>query len=289
VSLPRITVITPSFNQAEFIRETLESVLDQGYPDLEYFVADAGSTDGTLQILEEFAPRLSWWVSEKDRGQSHAINKGLARATGDVVAWLNSDDLYQPGALRAVGEAFRDRNVEWVTGSCVHLYPDGSTESLPPDASAPVSKWLWYTRVSQPATFWRRSLHDRVGYIDESLHFGMDKDLFVRFLLEGATPHVLNQDLATFRHHPASKTRAQRTRFYKDAVGTIIPRYYARLKGIERLRTRRVAARSSLALSFSLARTGEYAAAARYFVSAHGWNPAVIPFEVVASVSRRLG
>jgi glycosyltransferase involved in cell wall biosynthesis len=284
---PRITVVTPSFNQAAYIRETLESVLDQNYPNLEYFVVDGGSTDETPEILSTFGPRLSWWVSERDRGQSHAINKGLQRATGDIVAWLNSDDLYEPGALQSVAEAFRDQRTQWVAGSCVHLFPDGSRRSMPPESEASLASWLWYTRASQPATFWRRSLHERVGLLDEGLHFGMDKDLFLRFLLDGVRPTVVARDLAVFRHHANAKTSAQSARFRKDAVSTIIPRYYPRLTGLDRVLARRVAARSALALSVDLARAGEYASAARYLFTAHRWNPAVIPVEAAANAVRR--
>jgi glycosyltransferase involved in cell wall biosynthesis len=289
MTLPRITVVTPSFNQGAYIRETLESVLDQNYPNLEYFVVDGGSTDATPEVLSSFGPRLSWWVSERDRGQSHAINKGLVRATGDIVAWLNSDDLYEAGALHSVAEAFKDQRTQWVAGNCVHLFPDASRRSLRPEAEASLASWLWYTRVSQPATFWRRSLHERVGLLDESLHFGIDKDLFLRFLLDGVRPTVVARDLAVCRHHAIAKTSAQSARFRKDAVSTIIPRYYPRLKGLDRVLARRVAARSTLALSVDLAREGEYSSAARYFFEAHRWNPAVIPLEVTASAIRGFG
>ena len=116
VDLPRITIITPSYNQGEFIEQTIESILSQGYPDLEYIVMDGGSTDETVNILEKYEGQL-YWVSEKDRGQAHAINKGWHRATGDIYAWLNADDLLNPGALTKVAREFSDPKTHWLCGA----------------------------------------------------------------------------------------------------------------------------------------------------------------------------
>ena len=129
-SPPTISIITPSLNQAAYLERTLRSVLDQQYPGLEYIVIDGGSTDGSVEILERFGERLSYWVSEPDRGQAHAINKGLERAAGDVVAYINSDDYYLPGALAAAGALFADDSVAWVAGSCRYERPDGTVVSV---------------------------------------------------------------------------------------------------------------------------------------------------------------
>jgi glycosyltransferase involved in cell wall biosynthesis len=209
--LPRITVITPSLNQGRFLGQTIESVLCQEYPNLEYFVIDGGSTDGTLDTLGEYDGRLHW-ISEPDRGQSHAINKGLRMATGDIVAYLNSDDLYEPGALLKVGQFFaRQPETAWLTGRCRIIDPDGWE----------IRRWITLIKnlclrvgsyralqvldyVSQPATFWHRTILERVGLFDETLRYTMDYDYSLRVGQQFELT-VLDEYLASFRVHPASK------------------------------------------------------------------------------------
>ena len=205
--LPRITVVTPSYNQAAFLEQTLLSVLDQGYPDLEYLVLDGGSTDGSVELIRRHGSRLSFWRSEKDGGQAAAIGEGFARATGEVLAWLNSDDYYQPGALLAVGEAFaRAPATDLVYGTMRHVSADGRRLF---DAHM-VLDWrilAWESEfVGQPAMFWRRGLYQRAGGVDPAFRFAMDFDLLVRMLRAGARPAKLRQVLACFREHAASKT-----------------------------------------------------------------------------------
>jgi glycosyltransferase involved in cell wall biosynthesis len=209
--LPRITIITPSLNQGDFIEQTIESVLSQDYPDLEYIVMDGGSSDGTLGILEKYQDRLSW-VSEPDRGQSHAINKGLQRATGDVVAFLNSDDLYEPGALLKVGRFFAGYpDAAWLTGKCRVIDQNGHDVR----SAITLYKNLWLrlgshtvlqvlNYISQPATFWRRTAVEQVGFFDEALHYAMDYDYSLRMGRQFRLG-VLHHYVAAFRVHPGSK------------------------------------------------------------------------------------
>ena len=214
VKHPRITIITPSYNQGEFIEQTIQSILGQEYPDLEYMVIDGGSTDGTLDVLTKYDGRIKW-VSEPDRGQSHAINKGLRTATGDVVAFLNSDDLYEPGALLEVGRFFsRHPQAAWLTGRCRVIDQNGRE----------IRKWMTFIKnfwlrtrsfavlqvldyVSQPATFWRREVVEKVGFFDENLRYAMDYDYSLR-VGQHFKLWVLDEYLASFRIHPTSKAGA---------------------------------------------------------------------------------
>jgi glycosyltransferase involved in cell wall biosynthesis len=212
----RISVVTPSFNQAQFIDRTIQSVLSQaGNFDLEYLVIDGGSTDGTLDVLRRYGGRLDW-VSERDQGQSDAINKGLRRVTGDVVGWLNSDDVLRPGALARVAAAFEEHPAAgWVHGRCDIIDPEDRV----------IRRWLsaykrWcslrysYGRlltenfVCQMTVFWRRSLLEAVGLLDTGLHLAMDYDYWLRLAKLGP-PVYIPQPQAYFRWYPVSKSGAQ--------------------------------------------------------------------------------
>lgn len=209
--LPRISVVTPSFNQGAFIEDTIHSVLGQDYPDLEYVVVDGGSTDNTVEILRSYDDRIRW-ISEPDRGQAHAINKGLRMVSGDIIAYLNSDDVYAPHALRKVGQLFaRHPAANWLTGRCRTIDLEGREIRRP----ITLYKNLWLglrsyralkvlNYISQPATFWTRNVIDAVGEFDESLVYAMDYDYSLRvgrrFKL-----WALDDYLAAFRVHPTSK------------------------------------------------------------------------------------
>lgn len=209
---PKISIITPSLNQASFIEETILSVLSQKYPNLEYLVIDGGSADGTLEILKKYQDHLTW-ISEKDSGQSTAINKGLRMATGDVVAFLNSDDLYEPGTLAMVGEYFsRYENAFWLTGYCLNI--DQTGREIRSFIRGYKNFWLRCNHyqilkvlnfISQPSTFWRRSAMTEVGFLDESLHYTMDYDYWLR-LGRRFPLHVIRKNLSKFRLHEHSKS-----------------------------------------------------------------------------------
>jgi glycosyltransferase involved in cell wall biosynthesis len=219
----RISLVTPSFNQGEYIERTIQSVLSQrGDFELSYNVIDGGSSDATLSILERYRDRLSF-VSEKDDGQVDAINKGLRATTGDIVGWLNSDDVLLPGALAAVADAFRARpQLEWLHGRCEIIDPQ----------DRPVRKWVSLYKhvralrhsfdnlitenyVSQMTVFWRRSVHDRIGLLDASLQFAFDYDLWLR-LAQRSAPLYLPQKLACFRWYPTSKSGAMFERQFRE-------------------------------------------------------------------------
>ncbi len=210
----KVSVVTPSFNQGAYIERTIESVLAQrGAFDLEYLVVDGGSTDETLSILRRYEGRLRF-MSEPDGGQSDAINKGFRMTTGGVVAWLNSDDTYMPGALDSVVRTLARTGARWCFGECPIIDEhDAEIRSAITRYKAWVSRRYTLRRlvgrnfIPQPATFFRRDLLDEVGPIDQSLHYAMDYDLWLRFA-RVAEPVFVPEPLACFRWHDASKTGA---------------------------------------------------------------------------------
>jgi glycosyltransferase involved in cell wall biosynthesis len=222
----RVSIVTPSYNHAKFIQRTIDSVLgQQGDFTLEYRVIDGGSSDGTREVLQRYDdPRMSW-ISERDDGQVDAINKGLRAATGDIVGWVNSDDVLMPGALARVVRAFREHpRAEWLHGRC----------EIIDEHDRPVRKWVGLYKhlrarrhsfdnlltenyVSQMTAFWRRSVHDEVGYLDPELKLAFDYDLWLRLAHRGP-PLYLDERLACFRWYPTSKSGAQfEAQFREDA------------------------------------------------------------------------
>lgn len=223
--LPRITIITPSFQQAVFLEQTIQSVMAQDYPNLEFFVIDGGSTDGSVEIIRRYAAHINWWVSEKDNGQSDAINKGLQRAGGDIITWLNSDDLLLPNALHTVVELFDKHPQAWVVHGKTRLFGEGfpTTEKGAPNP-CPEALYLAKLPFPQPSAFFRREALQAVGLIDTSLHYGMDYDLFLRMYLQGRDFIGTTAILSGYRLHKDAKGVAVQARFAKDYA-----RIFARL------------------------------------------------------------
>jgi glycosyltransferase involved in cell wall biosynthesis len=219
---PKISIVTPSFNQGNFIEATIRSVLSQGYPNLEYLVMDGGSTDQTVEILKKYNGQLSW-VSEKDRGQSHAINKGFNLATGDIFSYINSDDVYEPGGLHRVGAFFASHpQAHWLTGRCRIINSQGN--EIRKLITAYKNFWLLSKSyqvlsvidyISQPATFWRREVIRRIGSFNEELHLAMDYDYSLRVGKQYRL-WVVNDYLASFRVHSGSKSALIRDHFNED-------------------------------------------------------------------------
>jgi glycosyltransferase involved in cell wall biosynthesis len=204
---PKISIVTPSYNQRAFIERTIRSVLNQNYPNLEYIIIDGGSTDGSVEIIKKYSDKLAYWVSEKDQGQAHAINKGFRQATGDIVGWLNSDDEYFDWALETVAKTFiANKDVDFFFGN--RLTVDENGRILRDDRHTRFSfsaLVLYGMIVSQPATFWKRELFEKYGYLDESQCFCMDYEFFCRVGAHIKAKHI-RKHLARFRRHSSSKS-----------------------------------------------------------------------------------
>lgn len=202
-----VSIVTPSFNQARFLEATIQSVLGQDYPDIEYIIVDGGSTDGSEAIIRKYADRLAWWVSEPDRGQTDAINKGFARARGDVLAWINSDDTYQPGAVREAVDYLTSRDeIGLVYGDANYIDEHGRVIGRFPAAQTDYRRLrAGYVHIPQQSSFFRASLWRQVGPLDPSFFFAMDYDLWVR--LAALAPVCYHpRPWANFRLHSSAKT-----------------------------------------------------------------------------------
>ena len=225
--LPRITIVTPSYNQARFVGWTARSVFLQRYPELEYIMMDGGSTDGTAKVLEPSADRFAWFVSERDKGQSDAISRGFARSTGDIMAYLNSDDMLAPGALHTVAQFFQDHpevDVVYSHRCTVDEHNKVLWYWLLPEHSD------WYMMrwdlIPQETCFWRRRLFEKVGNVDPTFRFAMDYDLFFRFMqtAPGRTRR-LDRFIGVFRQHDEAKTTRLMETVGADEIRRVWKRY----------------------------------------------------------------
>jgi glycosyltransferase involved in cell wall biosynthesis len=207
---PKISIVTPSFNQGQYIEETILSVLSQNYPNLEYIIIDGGSTDNTIDIIKKYESRITYWVSEPDTGQSHAINKGLKKCTGEIFNWLNSDDWYIPGALFEVANAFRvNSTAQFVSGYENHVEQSGMINlHTGTFIKSTIEETIEFCEVSQPSTFFKLEAIRRVHGVSEDLHLIMDGEMWVKLLLlYGKENFVkINKVLVNFRLHANSKT-----------------------------------------------------------------------------------
>jgi len=227
--LPSISVVTPSYNQCRFVEQTIRSVLFQQYPKLEYIIIDGGSTDGSVDIIRDYSPWLTYWTSEPDRGQAHAINKGFARATGEVLCWLNSDDYFLPGTLLTAGRALAGHTgCHALAGHCRRIYQDGlpsvELKGRYENRRRLLQFWRGY-QMHQAAIFWRREVLETVGFLDEQLHLIMDFDYWAR-ISEHFDFANIDQTLTCCNYHDEAKTGDDYAGYHRD-----LKRYAHRYRG----------------------------------------------------------
>lgn len=266
---PKISIVTPSFNQGRFLEETILSVLNQKYANLEYIVIDGGSSDESVDIIRRYENSLAYWISEKDNGQVHAINKGLEQATGDIFAFINSDDVYLPGAFAAVAEYFENYlECEWVCGDTIMFGEGYATEliqTVVPRSAAHCLSWAY--NAAQPGHFWKRELVE--GGFDESWRYDFDHDLYVRLLLAGHRCEHIPLPFAAYRLHAVSKTVAEGHRQIEE-FDRSAEVYESSLQGADRRWCR---ATRFLRRSYAASEAGNKRESARWLMRALATHP----------------
>lgn len=206
---PKISIVTPSYNQGQYLEQTILSVLGQNFENLEYIIIDGGSTDNSVQIIKKYETYLKYWISEPDKGQSHAINKGFQIATGDIFAWINSDDLYMPGIFNIVCRKIQLNETGLYLGECIHFMECDRTVKSWGSNVANLSKTVDLSvndYIIQPATFWTKKTWEKVGHLEENLHFGFDWEWFLRAKNQKIPFYSINLPVALYRIHNTQKS-----------------------------------------------------------------------------------
>ncbi|PKN92097.1 MAG: glycosyltransferase [Chloroflexi bacterium HGW-Chloroflexi-6] len=274
---PLITIVTPSYNQSRYLEQTIRSVLAQDYPSIEYFVIDGGSTDSSVEIIQKYEKQLAGWVSEKDKGQAEAINKGFQRAGGEFIAWLNSDDLYQPGAVRQAIETFQKHpEAGLVYGDVLSIDENGQSFNLQTFQPFDLIDLMAFNIISQPAVFMRRSVLEQAGLLDPSYHLLLDHQLWLR--MARLAPMVyIPETLAAARYHAEAKNLARTADFGREAFRIVDwMRADPLLAPVFEQNRHRILAGAHRLDAFYLLDGGLYGASLRAYGQAFRYNPPVV-------------
>ena len=234
-----VSIITPSYNQALYLEQTIQSVLEQDYPRIEYIVVDGASTDDSFEIIKKYNDRLAYWISEKDSGQAEAINKGFARAKGEILGWLNSDDYYLPNTISAVVKCFEESpDAVMLYGDMLAVNDKGQTLNILKYKQLSLEDLLCFQIIGQPSVFFRRSALEKTGWLEPSFHFMLDHHLWIRLAQQGRILHV-PQVWSAARYHPQAKNRARAAEFGREAFRVLDwvktqPNLAEAMSGVER-------------------------------------------------------
>lgn len=215
-SLPKISIITPSYNQGKFLEQTILSVINQNYPNLEYIIMDGGSSDDSVEIIKKHLNKITYWESKRDNGQADAINKGLSKCTGDIICWINSDDVLMDGALENIAQKFKNINEPAIVSGNfrtidvngnVIWQPKSENDSLyASNYSALDLLKCWRNTLPQPSTFWNRAAFEKLRLLNANYHFAMDLEYWLRAISMGIKIYKTNSVYSSFRVHPKSKS-----------------------------------------------------------------------------------
>lgn len=274
---PLVSIITPSYNQAQFLEETIQSVLEQDYPNIEYLVVDGGSNDGSIDIIRKYSGSLAWWASEKDRGQADAINKGFSRAKGEVIAWINSDDYYVPGAVSNAVRALQvNPSAGMVYGKVQVVDEKDEVLNTLTYANWQLPDLMSFHIIGQPAVFMRRNILEKAGFLDLNYHFLLDHHLWLRMGLESSFQYIPNL-WARAHYHEGCKNLAQAAEFGKEAWRIVewmksTPDFEPYLKG----NLRKVQAGAERLNAFYLLDAKEYSVSFRSYWRSLWLNPAAV-------------